>query len=495
LNLQTAIVRPENRVFTFPEKVVSESLTEAVASQMCRRSFLVFQKVELGMDIGEHHKAWWGALRTRIDCVFLSPRDHGKSLSMARAYSIWRAKYDRWTRDILVLGVDQASAAENLEKVKELMTNHQTLRYLIPTDKKAYFNSKTAIKLSNGVVMRARGFGSPLRGRHPQLIIMDDVLAESNSRTKVLRMTTKKRFYEMVVPMRDRGNARMRADGYSPQIVVSGTAQDRDDLYHELLRNPNFEGMKQRAVINETTEEVLWPDRYPFDALMKIKDTVGAVSFSKEYQNEPLSDETSIFPSTLFEPLKDETLSYEVTYDGDEGEAFLGADFSVPGDKKGDWTVYTVLSKDPKGVITLRGYWRARPKTITEQLEKLVEMSKNYNIASGMLEANMFQKIYALYFKDNTSIPLKGVTVTKVGKNSPTRGVLAIRTLLENGKFRFPYKTARDKVLTDGIILEFNGVEIRNGKIGNEIYHDDSVMSIWHAWTSAEEVQFAASFG
>jgi len=409
----------KDRVHLFSEKTISDDMKKDVMAHMCRVSFLVFQKTELGMDIGAHHKEWWKELKTRLDCVFLSPRDHGKSVSLARAYPIWRAKYDRWVRDILIFGVDSSSATENLEKIKEMMAAHPSLKGLIPTDRRAYFDNKTAIKLSNGVVMRARGIGSPLRGRHPQLIILDDVLSENNSRTKVTRRQVKKRFYEMVMPMRDRGTSAMRAEGYQPQIVVSGTIQDGDDLYNDLLSNVNFRGMKQRAIIDEEKQIVLWPERYPYDALMKIKETVGSLSFSKEYQNQPLTDEAAIFPVSLFEGLKDDSLSYEVTYDGEDGEAFLGADFSVPGDKVGDWSVYTVISKDEKSVFTLRGYWRARPTTFTEQITKLVEMSRNYNIASGLLEANLFQKIYANWFKDDTSLPLKGVVVTRKGETSP----------------------------------------------------------------------------
>ncbi len=236
---------------------------------------------------------------------------------------------------------------------------------------------------------------------------------------------------------------------YKPQIVISGTAQDRDDLYHELLRNEGFFGLKQKAIIDIEKGEVLWPERYDIAALLKIKMTVGEMSFSKEYQNEPLIDDAAIFPPSLFEPLKDGGESYAIAYDGDENMSYLGCDFSVPGDIKGDWTVYTVISKDKDMNYRVIGYWRAQPKTLQEQLDKIVEMCRNFNISLGYLEANLFQKIYAEQLRLKTDFPLRGHVVTKAGKNSPTNGVLAMRVLMENGKILWPYKTPLDKAYTD----------------------------------------------
>jgi len=477
-----------------PEESEKEEQQRRTTETMCRRSFLVFLKIELNLEVGTHHRVWWQHLRNGEDCIELSPRDHGKSHALARAYPIWKAKYDPWMKEIFILGADQTSAAENLEKIKEMLSQNASLTYLIPADRKGYFNSKTSIKLSNGVIIRARGIMSPLRGRHPQLIVMDDVLNEQNSRTKVLRANMKRRFYDMVMPMKDRGTKKTRSRGYQPQIIISGTAQDRDDLYFELLRNDGFKGVRQQAIIAEDTKEVLWAERYDYDALMKIRRIIGVVAFSKEYQNEPLADDSAIFPPKLFEDAKDQTISYEPVYDGTEGDAYLGADFSVPGDRKGDWTVYIVISRDSEGNVVLRGFWRARPLTLREQTEKLVEFCRNYQVMSGFLEANLFQRLYHEEIKQKTDLPLKAHVVTAKGKNSPTNGVLGIRTLLENGKIRFPYKTPRDRMITDHIIVEFNGLTIENGKIGNFTFHDDAIMGLWHAWMASKETNFAYSF-
>jgi len=411
----------------------------------------------------------------------MAPRDHGKSICLARAYPIWKAKYDPHVKDIMILGSDQASASENLDKLKDLILATPSLQSLIPEDRKNYFNSKTAIKLSNGVIIRARSFTSALRGRHPQLIVLDDVLNEANSNSKDMRAALKKRFFEVIYPMRDRGSAERRRKGFVPQIVIVGTAQDREDLYHDLLKSPGFFGRKQRAVLDYATETVLWPERYPYDVLMNIKRIQGTLTFSKEYQNEPLTEETSIFPPSLFAPLYDKELSYSTKYHG-VNPVFLGADFSVPGVPDGDYTVVFALEYDPhEQLFTPLSYWRKQAITIEEQVRAIIQMCADFKVTNGLLEANSFQRIYAEHFRNRTTLPLSGHVVTARGKNSSSLGLLSLRTLFENGRFRLPYKTDRDKTMTDQIVLEFNGITKKGKEIGNFTYHDDTPMAIWHA--------------
>lgn len=469
-------------------------VVQSMVQKLCRKSFLVFQKVELGMEIGPHHVEWWEELETGEDCIFLSPRDHGKSMSIARAYPIWKAKYDPWVREVLMLGADLRSSTENLEKLKEMLMSVKSLHYLIPQDRKAYFNSKTEVKLSNGVVIRAMGFFSPLRGRHPQLIVMDDVLNERNTATQLWREKSRKRLFEVVLPMKDQGIESKRLLGYKPQLVISGTAQERDDFYQELLDSPHFKGKKQKAIINEETKVVLWPERYPYPELKKRREIIGSLSFSKEYQNEPLSEEASIFPPSLFEPLKDRNLSYETTYQGNN-DVYMGVDFSVPGAHK-DWMSCCVLELNHKlALYTPLAYSRSQPSTIEEQFSIVDDYARRYKVIMGFLEDNMFQKIYSEHFKNKSVLPLKGHTVTHSGKMSFETGLLSFRPLFENGRFRFPYKTDRDKMMTDHLIKEFNGIVKIKGRIGNEGFHDDVVMAMWHALCASRQSSFSYDMG
>lgn len=448
------------------------------------------------MEVANHHRDWNADLKTGEDCVFVSPRDHGKSQSLARAYPIWKAKYDPWIKEILILGPDQPSAAENLEKLKEMLSKYRSLSYLIPNDRRAHYNSKTEIKLSNGVVLRAKGFWSPLRGRHPQLIVLDDVLNEQNSWSKENRADLKKRFWEVIYPMRDKGMRGAQQKGYKPQLVISGTSQDPDDLYSELLvAKTAFKGRKQKAVIDDDKQVVLWPERYSYDALMKIKSAAGAATFMKEYQNEPMTEDSVMFPPSLFEPLKDRDLSYVNSYAGTNA-VYMGVDFSVPGNTTGDWMVIWVMEYlEVENKFIPLTYWRQKPLTTNAQIEAIVDHCKRYNVTIGFLEDNMFQSLYAKHFTTKTTLPLKGNTVTHSGKNSLSTGIMSFRPLFENGIVPLPYKTDRDRLMTDHLIQEFNGIKKVGSKIGNFSFHDDTVLAFWHALEASRTIKFEADFG
>jgi len=467
-------------------------LRSAIAD-LCRVDFLVFQKVELGMEIGPHHRKWWSRLKENLNVCEMAPRDHGKSMSLVQAYALWKTKYDPWCKEVLILGADQPSAVENLDKIKGCLAENPSLNYLIPANRQDFF-SRTEVRLTNRKVIRVKGIGSPLRGRHPQLVILDDVLNEKNSQTAEARAAIKKYFWEVVFPLADKGTLKARQRGFTSQIVVVGTAQAVDDLYHDLQKNDVFNGEKLQAIIDEEEEEVLWPERYSYQDLIKRRAAMTPLFFAKEYQNEPLSDETTIFPPSLFEPLKDKNLSYVQSYTGDK-PVYMGVDFSVPGSSDGDWTVvYVVEFDEDLQLFTPLAFWRKRPDTLQEQLHQIELFCQLYKVTTGCLEDNLFQGIYREHFANKTTLPLSGNTVTHSGKNSMEHGLLSFRPQFENGRWRFPYKTSFDQAQTDQMVTEFNGVVQRKGRIGNESFHDDVVMAMWHALCASKTSRFQVSW-
>lgn len=470
-----------------PKTVVDQVLPGLLASH-----FLVFVKLELGMEVARPQKEWWNFLKTGDDTVILAPRDHGKSHTIIRAYAAWKAKYDPWVKEILILGADSSSAIDNLDKFKAMLAASSSLRDLLPTDRKN-FNTRAEIRLTNGVVLKAKGFGATLRGRHPQLILLDDVVNERNSSSEDGRKKVHDYFWAVVYPMKDKGTETLRSQGYKPQIVMVGTAQNEDDLYHELLKNPSFIGTKQSALVSVERQEVLWPERYSWEDLMKIKDSMGSLQFAKEYCNEPITDDTSLFPSTLFAPMLDHNRSYTLDYQG-TNPVYLGADFSVPGEQGGDYTVVAVCEKLPGEVLSLNALWRDKPVTMKEQVEKIADMTIRHKVVNGLLEANLFQKVYAEHFKRYTNLPLKPTVVSAGGKNSLQSGVLSFRPLFENQKFSFPYKTPADKELTDTLVREFSGLVRKDGKLGNFRFHDDCVMALWHCLNASRQTTFTFEF-
>ena len=457
-----------------------------------KNNFLAFMKFDMGFEIGPQHHTWWEHLKTQEHTIELAPRDHGKSFAIARCYPLWRAKYhNNFYKEVVLLGADRTAAQYNLYKIKEIILGNKTLKPLFPNHR-MYKNSDSELHLMNGVKFLARGYTSAIRGRHPQLIVLDDVLNEGNSLTDDLRAKTKAYFFGTIYPMADKGIVKAgQIQEYKSQIVIVGTAQHYEDLYHDLLDNVQFQGAKLKAIVDEEKQEVLWPERYSYQDLVLRRKGMAALQFSKEFMNEPIADDTSLFPPHLFDSLKDPNLSYVNTHSGTP-PTYMGVDFNIPGDQADDYTVI-VTAQYVGGVFTLINVRRFRATDMNQQVRAIQTSYNAFNVSDGMYEDNMFQKLYGEPL-EKARVNLSGHTVTFHSKNNMDHGILAFRPMLENRRIIFPYKTEEDREITDNIIQEFTGMVRRNGKIGNMSFHDDTVLAMWHMITAAGDEAFSYDF-
>ena len=473
--------------------------------------YAIFLRGVLGLRVPQFHLEWTDLLRTRQALVFLAPRDHGKSVVLIRAYAIWKAWADNTVTEILILAADQPSASDSLDKIRGLISSSDYLqgRLLRTTS----FNSsmrrdnRSELLCANGTKITSKPVGSVVRGRHPQLLLVDDVLNERNSLTAKSRDKISKLFFRSVIPTLDAGfydedpeslESLARGEGvgieeeqvpidseYRPQVIVAGTHQAEGDLYDELFDNPEFTGVRQKAILSDSPPSVLWPERYPYSALLKRKVLVGSMAFSKEYQNESVDSEEGIFPTSLIMRLCNHELSYGQLRSGHS--RFIGVDLSVPGNLDGDFKVDLVieegLRQEKMRVVYLL---RARGESFEEQLAATKEACDLTKVDFGYVEANLFQQVYVHVLSETTYLPLLPRTVG-VEKHDSKQGVLMLRTLFENKRIEFPYASAEDRAITDVLIQEFKGVQIVDGKISNEEFHDDIVMAMWHAVCAARD--------
>ncbi len=183
------------------------------------------------------------------------------------------------------------------------------------------------ILTANGVRIKAWGSGKRLRGaRHgqhrPDLCIVDDPQNDENVVSAEQREKDRRWFFR----------ALRRAGQPDTVTLVAFTIIHHACLGAELLKNPAWRGRKYKAVISwsqsklwewweqiftdkerEDREqaadaffekhkkkmlegtEVLWPERYSYYDLVKMRITDGPAHFDSEMQNEPLDPETAIF--------------------------------------------------------------------------------------------------------------------------------------------------------------------------------------------------------
>lgn len=468
--------------------------------------------------VAEHHEEWDQLLADHDRICVQAPRDHGKTFFFDFAFPIWKSAFIPNGKGY-IFSATQPQAVRILEDIKEEIESNPKLQWLVPKNKKKW--SSTAITLANGHKIYARGYGTKIRGAHPDWIVVDDGLNDEDAYSELVRQKHIDYFYTAITNMIIPGG----------QIVVVGTPFHAADLYADLSKNEKYCFRKYPA-LHPQTEEALWPDRYcatdedqkwyqaqgiNVTSLESRRKEIGNVRFTREFLVEPISDDMSLFPGHLFrgEPTEQfhVKLGQSAAYWDEIGvtSRFIGVDFAMSSSTAADYTVVFVMGTDRFQNRWVVDILRAKGLAYQQQLSLIKAAAKKYDPDMIFLESNQMQRIFGDELIRTTDLPIHKFTTTGVGKYNPKQipkgntsssnknslegGVPNIRVLLENGKFRIPRGDARSIEVTDSWIEEMKHFTWLEGKLQGVGSHDDQVMACWIADQAVRRGSFSFSDG
>lgn len=451
---------------------------------------------------GDHHLEWDDLTGKERVCI-LAPRDHGKSFFWNKAYPIWKAAFGRRGELGYVFSVNQDKANEMLQIVVEELTTNPKLAWLVPVDWERRW-SKRRIRLTTGVEIRARGFGVKVRGGHPHWIVCDDILSDDHIYSETIRNKGLDYYLSAITNMVVPGGS----------IITIGTPLHQADLYGYLREQGVYEMWEKPAWV-EATGKVLWPTRYNLELLMKRRREIGNMRFNREFLVRPMSDDMSLFPSSLFAGPPTVQLQVMMGQPRAYYEAlgidnfYMGVDIAMSAEMGADYFVCFVVGKDEDGNRWVIDIYRDKGVAFNQQLTKIVELSRTYDCNLVFVEANAAQRVWGDELIRTTDIPVKKFTTLGLGKggkagasmsqtankNDLEKGVPSLRPLLEQKKWRIPYG---DRVSIEKAkiwVSEMNFMSFINGKVQSVGQHDDTVMAGWLADQAVRRGGFSASFG
>lgn len=462
-------------------KIVAEAerILRDHTEEMEQQNYLLFFQNKLNGVTVDLHLEWWDLLEHNQRICLLAPRNSGKSFFFVVGYILWNMAFKRH-KLIYLISNSQDQAIELLDRIKYQIEWNPALQWLKPLAPDTW--TKREIQTSNGVRLKTKGFGSAIRGPHPGLIILDDVLNDRDPMTQGGRAKAEKYFKSAVSNMLQKNKR--------SQLIIVGTAQHYKDLLHIMKENSAYVWRKYKAIINEKTRQLLIQERWSYDELMAKKREIGSLAFAKEFQNEPLDEESTIFPWELMKLSHDTNYKAPYMYDGNgEFKTYLGADFSVPGAGGGDWTVVLTIGVTETGNVFLFDIFRGRGLSFTEQVDVVMGRMERFSCTRGFLESNMFQQVYTEVAQGISNLPLYGHNVHSGSKNSLLIGVPSLVVLFENLKFVCPYHVddERGRVMTDKMCEELHSFRMMDGKLGTVSDHDDIAMALWHAVSASRD--------
>lgn len=485
----------------------------------------------LGYDYAEHQAVWYNdceklmkeakATGLKKKMLLLAPRDMGKSWTsiclVVRAICL--------DRDVKILFISASSgqAEKRLRMAKQFLTSERIVEdwgsddmppFYIEGESK-WINTQIYVPRPNESVdptMEAIGAGGSITGAHPNIIICDDIEDDKTTFSGSVREKTREWLRGTIQPMLSR-------DGF---MLVVGTRKHHDDIYGHMIRDPTYSLRHDKAIIEmperysfkmgtdsagrdvisevivEGPSKVLWAEQRPIEYLLRERQTVGSLLFTREYQNEVQSAENAVFKHEWLEQakLRGAYMAMGELPDVPQLTVVQAWDLALITDAKradaqdGDYSVGTTWARDGQGNRYLIEQVRVRgvsPQALQNLIVAQYNKYKRY-VNVVLIEKNAFGQLHILNLQNNSDLPIKSHLTTAGAKSSPWTGVPALSTLFENGKVFFPYRDSESQLCVDTLCTELYG-------LGKE-KHDDTVMSLWIAECAIKSAgfQYGVSF-
>lgn len=416
---------------------------------------------------GEFHSTLARLAVQHRRAVVLAARDHIKSTIMSQLFPLWRAAYqhDGTKLRALLMSDTSKQAKRNLEHITLMVEEIPWLQHLKPEHPRTW--KKTEVEFENGSRLEVVGFGSPVRGGHYHLVIMDDIIGDTQRYT----FSFMKRFIKRaVIPMVKKGC----------QAFFVGTPQHELDPIMEFFKNPVWHAEKFPAVLDEETRRVLWPEHWDYASLMELREEIGKMAFTQEYQCEPVDDTSSMFPYEVLEACFASHLSLRNGADGTGFPVYAGVDIAKSARVGADWWVAVVVQLDEDGNRNILSVERERGLSLPEQVKRIDSINRRFGPEAIVVEANAMQSFVADEAARLTDAPVRPHTTGKE-KASLEDGIPGMVVLFENRKYRIPRQTERDRQITDVLVDELRHIGWVGARVEGKGSHDDCAMALWLA--------------
>jgi len=298
------------------------------------------------------------------------------------------------------------------------------------------------IVTSTGRKVSARGAGQSLRGvrhrwRRPDLVICDDLENEEAVDSPERREKLERWFAGTVLNL-----------GKKCQIVVIGTILHYDSLLAKLLSADHFTLFVKRlytAVDDDwTPESVLWPAKWPVEALKTKESDIGSVMFDQEFRNNPVNAATQVFREDWVKRhayKESETVGVVL-------RNITAHDPAISQKQKSDFFGSVTIAIDPKGFILVRRA-EQRKMPFNDQVNYIfhlydLERPERVGLETVAYQAALKQEVDRRGREEHRYLPVVAVEAKQIDK---FRRISTLSPLVENGTIRFRLDGTQDALL------------------------------------------------
>ena len=449
-------------------------LTASVDFEMGRRDFKFFFEEICGKIDQKHpwiltdfHKEWFDMSENNNKTCIIASRDHGKSV-FYRVYLLWKMAYNPGT-EVLFFSHSQHQSIDHMAKMNELIETIPALQHLKP--KRGW--AKQKFKFTNKSSITAMSVGKAVRGAHPQIVVLDDILS-SEAQTQLKHVS--QWFYTALLPVLH----------HTAQLCIVGTPFSYTDLYSELKKLESYK-VGEYPAINEQTGEPLFPERWSLEALNARRNDMTSIAFTREYLCKPIASDASLFPEEVLNKVKDEELSLSYyPHDGEAYNYYIGWDPAISADRRADYTCMMVIAVDENKNKHIIHTHHEKGMDFSSQIDKIIELNARFNPVIIELETNNFAMAFNQVLNEISDLPIKPFNMSRMKKEAL---IHTLQLQFEQGKLSIPYKDeGGTKRLMNNLLTELSTFTmLDNGRMESLGGHDDMVMALALAVQATKE--------
>lgn len=361
----------------------------------------------------QFHLELWDLCCSEAERVAIAaPRGHAKSTAVTHAYVLANILF-RERNHVMIVSDTESQAISFLGDIKmELLENDELIAAFGIKRLRKDTEAEIIGEMNDGYQFRiiAKGSEQKLRGlkwRHkrPNLVICDDLENDEIVMNEDRREKFRNWFLKALIP----------AGSDDCLIRVVGTILHMDSMLERLMPPWNDDatksdglrfwterqGLAWKAIRyqahNPDFSQILWPEKFPKERLLSIRQTYieqgCPEGYAQEYLNYPIDEEHAFFRKTDFLPLSDLDPGTALEY-------YVGVDLAISEKDKTAFSVFVVAALTPRGTLRIIEVVRARMDSL-EIIDEFFRLHERYNPMAFFLEKeNIARSIGPVLFNE-----------------------------------------------------------------------------------------------
>lgn len=390
------------------------------------------EKNGLPLDQAPVHVAWHELADQCDRLIIWSAIEHGKTTQMSIARTLFKLGRDP-TKRIAIVSNTAGQAEKVLKAISRYIENSAELHAVFPHLKPADQWTNRAITvqrptLSKDPSVQTLGIHGNILGSRIDDLIVDDLLDVENTRTAKSRE-------DCFTWLQASCLSRLTKDA---TVLVVGTAFHPDDALHRLAAMPGFKAVTY-PVLDRTTGEPRWPERWPIDRIRKAQETLGPLEFARQLLCVARSDDEARFKKEWIDRCLQRGNGKQLCYGMDKlppgFKTYTGVDLAVQQKDQNDSTCLFTIAAHPDGtreVLNIEaGKWSG-----PEIVSRIIDTHRRY-MSICIVENNAAQDFIVQFARGQFAVPIRPFTTGR-NKAHPEFGVESIAAEMAGGKWIIP---------------------------------------------------------